>query len=394
MAEKSKRSFVPAFNGLLIVALALAALHFQHESRVLRAHVSQLVKVRVGVEDVAAVFPGAARIEYCDAPGEACRVFDSAGALLGSILCSSPSCDDIKGYAGPVPVIIALDSLHTITAVVPLANNETGAFIARLRKEGFFGHWTGVGVRDVAAKKVDAVSGATISSTAIIETVRKRAALFAKSELKGAAARGYLARQIVAVFFMLPGFAAAFMPKFGRIFRVHILTSNVIILGFITATLLSLAFVHGSAVRGLNMAGQWHLLVLAAAAVASGICTGKNAYCGFVCPYGSAQELAAKLMPKRHRRLPHALGHLYRHGRAIVLLLIFGAALALPQFDAGTVEPFSAFAFRAAPLSAIALAGIFIAASIVYPRLWCRAFCPTGKLLDILRGRHGKMDRQ
>jgi len=390
MAANTRGASGTTLNGLLIVVLALSAIHFRRQNRSLRAHFAEHVKSQAGVEVVAPIFPGAARIDYCDDPGEACEIHDSSGAVIGAFLCSSPYCDDIKGYAGSVPLIVALDSAHRIKTVVPLKNNETGTFMARLRREGFFEKWTGVAIDDAAAKQVDAVGGATMSSEAFIESVRKRAALYTQSESTGRTGRGFLVRQILAVLFVLPGFCAAFMPGLGRKYRTFVLTSNVIVLGFVTGTALSLAFIQGIALHGFNLARQWHLLVLAAATLTVGFFTGKNVYCGFVCPYGSAQELGGKVLPKRHIRLPHALRTVYHYGRTVFLLLVFVAALTLPQFDPSLVEPFSAFIFRAAPLSAIIVAVLFVLLSIVRPRLWCGVLCPTGKLLDMLRLRHRK----
>ena len=78
--------------------------------------------------------------------------------------------NDIIGFNGPTPVVIYLKK-NTVVKVEMVENQETPRFNERARK-GLAGAWDGLSVRDAATLGVDAVSGATFTSNAVIENVR------------------------------------------------------------------------------------------------------------------------------------------------------------------------------------------------------------------------------
>jgi polyferredoxin len=57
-------------------------------------------------------------------------------------------------------------------------------------------------------------------------------------------------------------------------------------------------------------------------------------------------------------------------------------------------ELFSAFAWRAAPPLALALAAVFLILSIVVPRPYCRFVCPTGTLFKLAESNQAEPDRK
>ena len=92
-----------------------------------------------------------------------------------TIYSSHPYADNIKGYSGPTPLFIALDKGGKILSVAPAANAETPEFWKRLTDAKFFKAWKGLTPAQAATKKVDAVTGATFSSKAVIQTVQATA---------------------------------------------------------------------------------------------------------------------------------------------------------------------------------------------------------------------------
>lgn len=78
---------------------------------------------------------------------------------------------NIRGYRGPVPVSVTFSG-GKITEVKPLANHETPSYFRRVEQSGICNRYIGLTARQAATKQVDAVSGATLSSKALIENIR------------------------------------------------------------------------------------------------------------------------------------------------------------------------------------------------------------------------------
>jgi nitroreductase len=127
---------------------------------------------------------------------------------------------------------------------------------------------------------------------------------------------------------------------------------------------------------------------MAAVAVLLPLLTGRGIYCAHVCPYGSAQDLAAMLWRWRRPRLPRVAAWTLQTLRGVALIALFVAVVAGVEFDLTAVEPFAAFQWRSAPLAGVFLALGFVLVSVFLPRTWCLHLCPTGYLLGKCRGLH------
>lgn len=77
----------------------------------------------------------------------------------------------VKGYGGPVPVEVTFYG-GKIVGVKALPNSETPAYFRKVVQSGFLDKWNGMSIREACEREVDAVSGATLSSKALIENVR------------------------------------------------------------------------------------------------------------------------------------------------------------------------------------------------------------------------------
>jgi Na+-translocating ferredoxin:NAD+ oxidoreductase subunit G len=87
---------------------------------------------------------------------------------------------DVKGYAGQTPLkVYARDG--RIVKVEALPNNETAGIFARVRSQ-LLGRWTGMEVSAAASADIDGVSGATYSSRAVKENVKRAARALTKAQ--------------------------------------------------------------------------------------------------------------------------------------------------------------------------------------------------------------------
>ena len=102
------------------------------------------------------------------------EVKDAKGAKLGTVLYSSPYSDNVKGFKGPTPLLIALDADGRIKNVVLLENQETPNFAQRVVDGGLYEAWNGLTPDEALNKEVDAVSGATYTSNGVKKSLIAR----------------------------------------------------------------------------------------------------------------------------------------------------------------------------------------------------------------------------
>lgn len=78
---------------------------------------------------------------------------------------------DVEGYQSPTPLKIYITN-GKIEKVEALRNNETPKYFAMIKKQ-LLDKWNGMTAKKAASAKVDAVTGATMSSKAVMENVKR-----------------------------------------------------------------------------------------------------------------------------------------------------------------------------------------------------------------------------
>ena len=109
----------------------------------------------IELSEIHDLFPDAQQLQLLDTSYFAVK--NAENETIGSVLLSSPYSDGIKGYAGPTPLLIALDKEGKIMQVRILANRETPGFLKSVTNAGFFESWNGLTVDEALQKDVDAV---------------------------------------------------------------------------------------------------------------------------------------------------------------------------------------------------------------------------------------------
>lgn len=299
---------------------------------------------------------------------------------------------DVQGYGGPVPLKIHIDKDGRLTAIEAEPNAESPSFFDHAKE--LFSRWQGKTIDEAMAEDVDAVSGATFSSKAIIRNVQ-RGLTYAKQHGladggKGAqeesaertVATGWTLGSIVALIAVLLG---AVVPLFTNNRRLHLvqLVVNVVVLGLWTGTFVSYTLFLRLFAGGVSLSAIGTLaapLLMLIVALLYPLAGRSGHYCAHVCPFGSAQELAGKLSRRKLRITPRVL-------RVLTALrnLLWGVLMALLLTGTCTAwidyELFTAFIYSSASVWVIVLAVLFLVLSVWVPRPYCRFVCPTGALM-------------
>ena len=299
---------------------------------------------------------------------------------------------DVQGYGGPVPLKIHIDKDGRLTAIEAEPNAESPSFFDRAKE--LFSRWQGKTIDEAMAEDVDAVSGATFSSKAIIRNVQRGLAYAKQHGLadggKGAqeesvertVATGWTLGSIVALIAVLLG---AIVPLFTNNRRLHLvqLVVNVVVLGLWTGTFVSYTLFLRLFAGGVSLSAIGTLaapLLMLIVALLYPLAGRSGHYCAHVCPFGSAQELAGKLSRRKLRITPRVL-------RVLTALrnLLWGVLMALLLTGTCTAwidyELFTAFIYSSASVWVIVLAMLFLVLSVWVPRPYCRFVCPTGALM-------------
>lgn len=150
---------------LLLVAI-VALIHFQHRRR------AATPAPPLTLDAAKVVFPAATSIRE-DNGGT--QVLDADGTALGTVFRTSPQCDDIIGFSGPTNVQLVFDANGKLAGTTIVSSEDTRDHVEQIRRDGrFLSSLNGLTQEQIAASQPDAVSGATLTSIAIHQSIVKR----------------------------------------------------------------------------------------------------------------------------------------------------------------------------------------------------------------------------
>lgn len=85
---------------------------------------------------------------------------------------------DVEGYNGPIPVEVYIKK-NKIVKVVPLKSQEGPKYVAKVKKD-MLPKYEQMNVKKGTVQDVDAVTGATFTSQAVQENIRRAVAYYKK----------------------------------------------------------------------------------------------------------------------------------------------------------------------------------------------------------------------
>ncbi len=347
---------------ILIVALLFCSVAISRDKRV------------VGVDVIESSEQESATTE------EPSAMLDDGEMLLNS----APLARDVAGYAGRTPVNV-YSREGVITRVEPQSNNETPSFFAQVTGSGMFEKWQGMTLEEAATAPIDAVSGATYSSLAVIENVRRAAAYGADVEALAKnpfAALGV--KDFAGLLVIMLGLVVVLLRKKSKLIEAIQLSLNVIVLGFWCGSFLSLSQFVSWASNGINLSVALLAIVLLLVTLILPLLGKKGSYCYMHCPLGSAQELLGRV-PNRKLKFGPKVNKVLNRLRYYILFALLMVMWLGAGFEQMDYELFSAFIVKSASLGILIAAGVFLVLSLFVHRPYCRFICPTGALITVMQ---------
>lgn len=387
----------------LSVVVVIVWLIHRHQSRI---RVDGDAPIRL--EEVRPFFPGAARLEPDTSERMGLWVIDRAGRTVGYVVRTSPVSDHIIGYCGPTDTLIALTPDVANMRVVGIkvrSSRDTKEHVGDVvANDDFMATWNGktwdeVADTDPRAAGIEGVSGASMTSLCIANSIRARLQHSndaAKAVAQAAAVPiqvrwsdiGLVAVLALAVLLAFTHLRSKVWLR--RTFQVLL----IVYVGFINGQLLSQSLFGGWSSSSLPWRAAPGLVLLAAAALIVPWTTRRQLYCSQICPHGAAQELVGRLThryPRLHLTLPRGIERGLRWLPAMLVALVLFIVIVNVPFDLAGIEPFDAYLIRAAGAATIAIAVAGLVAAAFVPMAYCKYGCPTGMVLSFVRS-HGKAD--
>lgn len=348
--------------------------------------------------DLLSVVPGATSFDHRIRPLDFYRMKDASGGTIGAAFITSLIPPVVVGYRGEIDVLVGIDREGQITGAKILGHRETPEVMRKVLDSNFLRRFVGRKASDDFVG-IEAMTGATISSQAIIDDVRTAAQAVAREIVGSGALLPPTPLRIdfgpwaggAAVMLLIGGSVAATCVPRKKWIRRALLVLSVVVIGLwlnTPVTVGDLIDLRNLVIPGFAKAA---LLLLIAFGVLSAFWRG-NCYCAYLCPFGALQEGAAALnLPKCH--LDAKTDRRWSWLRWIVAIAAIYAIAAEGSQAARTMEPF-ALCFARDPVRPVLIqTGVVLAAALFVRRVWCRFLCPTGLVFDLLallgaKGRH------
>jgi len=292
------------------------------------------------------------------------------------------------GWGGPFVFAVLTNSVGIIDEIVVVDHKETHSYFRKLKRMDFFKQFSGKKISDLFNENdgIDMVSGATVSSLAFTDAIKKSCHKLGTEvlnlKIKDKTEHFKIGYKEI---FLLILYVSVFIviSKRGKILRYIVMIAGFVFLGIFLNTSISIAG-FSSIMLGyfpsITKNLFWWILVPGLFLIT--LITGKNIYCHRICPFGATQELISKISGikiKINKKVNGFFGGLRFFLTWLSLIIIF-----LTQNPTmGAYEPFATlFGFEGIGIQWFILSIVLFGAFII-PLFWCRFFCPVKVTLQI-----------
>ena len=324
------------------------------------------------------------------------KVFDANDRLSGYIFSSEELAPEVRGFGGNINLAVYVDPDGTLIDYHIIRTNETPVYFEML------GRWLKLlnGRRLFEPQPfadIDAVTGATVSSKAILSALETSGRRFA-TQILGYSGQLQAAEQIRWFsclpdpngIYIIAAFALALIVTYRGGFwsRLIVLVLTLIVGGILLNTQYSseqISSILSLHVPAVGFSGAFLLVV----GIPLLVIIFGNIYCGYICPFGAAQELLSYIVPKRFKP-PITIGAMQkaRFLKYVVLfifVIIFFVSRKRTTLVSDPLISFFNLKFWSSMSGSILVIAIMaLIGSLFLTRFWCRYLCPAGAFLSLL----------
>ena len=326
---------------------------------------------------------------------------------------TGPLSDDISGYQGPTELLFKIDANDHLIDVKIRSSFDNEPYVGYARQErSFWKKFKGRSIANLAkldldAEQIDGVSGATMTSVAVAETIREASKAFLSQQTathsnvtddEKSVSRvrhwNFSSGEVLTIILTI---AAIFWS--GSIFRgnrrARLLWQIIcfVVIALVSGNLLSISLFSGWTRGGIAYHLAPGLTLLLVVAFMMAILLKHNVYCDHLCPHGILQQW---IRPGRKQRGPIAeeFFRLLTSKKCVrslstiawVSIAIGFLSLMHPTgVNLSWLEPFDAYLLGFGFSISTIVWTISLIASRLSPLYYCRHACPTGKVLDYMR---------
>ena len=323
-------------------------------------------------------------------------ILDANDRATGYLFSSADFAPEARGFGGRLNLVAEVDGTGRLEDLLVVRSNETPSYFELLRD--WLGSLKGkplFGPEPLAG--VNAVAGATVSSEAVLAALRKSGQQFATGVL-GAGVVSDADRRAASWFrpdasalYLMGALLLAFTGVYrgGSRIRIAILAATFAVGGIALNAQYSTEQIATGLSLNAPAPGLTGAFLLVVGVPVLVLLFG-NVYCGYLCPFGAAQELLGYLLPRRFRPGPSRDEmQPARFIKYIVLaILVIGFFITRDRRTLAGDPLTAVFALRSVlrqwPAWVPVIAGVGLFGSVFYARFWCRYLCPTGAFLSLL----------
>lgn len=301
----------------------------------------------------------------------------------------------IKGYAGPIKLLVLLDKGGEIAGMNILEHEETKNYVHSMEAPEFLKQFIGKSVNDpfVVDRDIDGISRATVSTQALARTVKESSRTVASNVLgikvreEKVLVRGGMGWLIYLALF-LTSFSFYFVTRRSKgLLRARdiSLILGLAIVGLYLSTPFSILYVFNFLMLKPSTSPLWLVTVLS---TIISIAVAGRFYCGWLCPFGALSEFIGRL-PFRKWQIPVEMDDRWRKLKYVILGIVIVVVFISRKTEFGNYETYVTLFSYHGHYPAWALVIISILASLRIERFWCRFLCPVAGLTGLLSRKDG-----
>lgn len=335
-------------------------------------------------------------------------VIDAQGNKLGWLLRTGTLVESLEGYQGPTEVLMWFDLEDRLQRAKLRRSYDNEPYVNYVQDEiSFWKRFKGLSIQQLATfdrqiEGVDGVSGATMTSHAVVDTMALAAEEYLElSKADSVPSVDSGAALLLKIRWTWHDVGTGIVLLFAILIsstrlrgRAWIATLWSIVLigyfGFCTGNLVSQALLVGWASAGVPWRLAPGLVAVVFVALFWPSLTKQNVYCHHLCPHGAAQRLVKGRL--KVWKVPARLSRWLRWIPGLLLIIIVAATLANQKLNVASLEPFDAYVWNIAGLASVSIAVVSLIVSAKVPMAYCKFGCPTGRLLEYSR-RNRQSDR-